>query len=97
MAKNLPIVPTAKAGSLAETPGGAPQREQHPVIVDCSCLEVSLFCPDGALSSNNGKVKLDLRLCKGCGICATECKDGGIKMVPEYTGVQGVFPVKGGK
>ncbi|MGC7873207.1 4Fe-4S binding protein [Desulfosporosinus sp. SYSU MS00001] len=95
MAKILPIVPTAKPGSLAETPAGSTWREKRPVITNCTCLEVTLYCPDGALSIVEGKVSLDLDLCKGCGICANECKDGGIQMVPEYTGAQGVFPVKG--
>ena len=98
--KNLPVVPTAKAGSLVETPTGIPWRIQYPVILEtCTmCLDCTLFCPDGALVQQEGKRKivLNFSLCKGCGICANECKENAIQMIPQYSGVQGVFR-SGGK
>ena len=92
MVKNLPVVPSAKAGSLAETPSGTTWRQQYPVISEgCESVELTLFCPDGALKLEEGKLTLVKSLCKGCGICANECKDNTIQMTPEYTGVRGVF------
>lgn len=97
MAKNLPIVPSAKAGSMAGTPSGLTWREQYPVIsAGCTaCLECTLFCPEGALIKDANTVTVHLQLCKGCGICAVECKGKAIKMVPEFSGKRGVFPAKG--
>ena len=93
MVKELPVVPTAKAGSLIETPTGITWRIQHPEILEkCNtCLDCTLFCPDGALAEQEGKIVLTLSLCKGCGICANECKENAIQMIPEYSGVKGVF------
>ncbi|SHI56201.1 4Fe-4S binding protein [Desulfosporosinus lacus] len=93
MVKNLPVVPTAKAGSLVETPTGITWRIQHPEILEnCNmCLDCTLFCPDGAIVQQAGELVLSLRLCKGCGICANECKENAIQMIPEYSGVKGVF------
>ena len=71
MAKKLPIVPSAKAGSMAEAPSGIIWREQHPVIGgNCNqCLECILFCPEGALKLEDKKVIVSLELCNGCGTC----------------------------
>lgn len=93
MAKNLPVVPTAKAGSFVETPSGITWRIKYPEILEtCNrCLDCTLFCPDGAIVLQEDKLVLSLSLCKGCGICANECKENAIKMIPEYSGVQGVF------
>lgn len=93
MVKDLPVVPSAKAGSLAETPTGITWRVQYPVISETcnTCLDCTLFCPDGALVQEEDKIVLKLSLCKGCGICANECKENAIQMIPEYSGVQGVF------
>lgn len=39
------------------------------------CLRCWIFCPEGAVKIEDGKRKgIDLKYCKGCGICATECK-----------------------
>ena len=99
MAKKLPIVPTAKPGSMAEAPAGVAWREQHPVIDDkCNgCLECTLFCPEGALSQAGGRVAVRLDWCNGCGICAAECRAGAVRLEREYKGAPGVFPLKEGK
>lgn len=96
MAKELPIVPTANPGSLAEISAAPSWREYRPVIREPEKVNqvVIHFCPDGAISNKNGTIEIDLRICKGCGICAAESE--GIEMVPEYTGVYGVFGVKEG-
>lgn len=98
-AKDLPVVPSAKGGSMAAAPSGITWREQYPILSEkCdACLECTLLCPEGALAEEQGKMQVNLRLCKGCGICAVECKQKCITMTPEFTGVPGVFPVKEGK
>lgn len=99
MAKNLPTVPSGKAGSMAESLSGLTWREQYPVIsAGCtSCLECTLFCPEGALFEGENTVSVQLQLCKGCGICAVECKEKAITMIPEFSRHRGIFPAKGAK
>lgn len=96
MAKELPVVPTAVPGSLAEISAAPSWREYRPEVREPEKVnpEVILFCPDGAISYENGITEVNLAICKGCGICAAESE--GIVMVPEYTGVVGVFGVKEG-
>ena len=53
-----------------------------------SCFECDNcygMCPDNAvIKLGPGKgFRIDLDFCKGCGICATECPCGAIRMVPE--------------
>lgn len=93
MAKNLPVVPTAVAGSLSEAPSGLTWREQYPVISEGyqSGLDLVLFCPEGALTYEEDQLTVNQKLCKGCGICANECEENAIQMFPEYTGARGVF------
>ncbi|MCS7281668.1 MAG: 4Fe-4S binding protein [Desulfobacterota bacterium] len=43
-----------------------------------------LFCPDNAMKPNEqGFFAPDLDYCKGCGICAQECKFEAIQMVED--------------
>lgn len=99
MLKDLPVVPSAKPGSMAEAPAGIAWREQHPVIGDkCTrCLECTLFCPEGALVEKDYRVTVTASICNGCGTCAVECRPGAIAMIREYTGAPGVLPLKEGK
>ena len=94
MAKELPVVPVAEPGSLAEISTAPSWREYRPEVRDPKkvTVEVTLYCPDGAISIEGQEVSIDLRICKGCGICGAE--SDGIEMVPEYTGAMGVFGVK---
>jgi len=39
-----------------------------------------MYCPDGAIDDD---LVVDLRFCKGCGICANECPKKAISMVRE--------------
>lgn len=97
VAKNVPLVPSAQPGSMAESPAGLTWKEQYPVVADaCNlCLDCTLFCPEGAIIVSTNKVSVNLQFCKGCGICATECKQGAISMNPQFSGESGIFPVKG--
>ena len=45
------------------------------------CLQCYLLCPEGVIVKKDGKVTIELDFCKGCGICAHECKFTAIKMV----------------
>ncbi len=47
------------------------------------CLRCFLVCPDGVIDKSKDMLEIDYRFCKGCGICAYECKVGAIKMVRE--------------
>ena len=43
---------------------------------------VHFFCPEGAIHvRDDGYTEVDLRYCKGCGICADECPVKCIVMV----------------
>lgn len=98
MAKILPVVPSAKPGSMAAAPSGIIWREQHPLIGDqCNrCLVCLLYCPEGALAEKPNRVDVVLDLCNGCGTCAVECPQQAIAMVAEFSGDRGVFPLKEG-
>ncbi|MBE9501806.1 MAG: 4Fe-4S binding protein [Dehalococcoidia bacterium] len=62
-------------------------RSSRPILDEekCSnCLVCWVFCPDGAIQVENSKVVgIDLKHCKGCGICAEECPRKAITMVDE--------------
>ncbi|MDN5344041.1 MAG: pyruvate ferredoxin oxidoreductase delta subunit [Clostridia bacterium] len=92
-AKDLPLVPGARPGSMAAAAAMERIREQRPAIdkEKCNlCRECLLYCPDAALAIAGGEVRLELRFCKGCGICARECPARAITMVPEYAGDRGL-------
>jgi len=71
---------TYDPGWSAENRTGA-WRASRPVKDDERCNDCSLcwlFCPDGAISHEG--FQIDYAYCKGCGICAEECKVGAIEM-----------------
>ena len=51
----------------------------------CNRCELCLiFCPDMAISRReDGGFEIDMRYCKGCGVCAAECPRGAIVMTRE--------------
>lgn len=92
-AKELPVVPSARPGTMAAAAAMERIRERRPVIdkQGCNlCRECLLYCPDAALAVEKGEVRVNLRFCKGCGICAVECPARAITMVPEYAGDRGL-------
>ena len=38
-----------------------------------ACALCALFCPEAAITRRDGTMVVDLRYCKGCGICETVC------------------------
>lgn len=47
------------------------------------CMQCWVFCPEGAIRQSNEGLSVDLDYCKGCGICASECRKGAILMVED--------------
>ena len=47
------------------------------------CLQCYLYCPDGVIYKNDGKVAVDYDFCKGCGICKNICRFSAITMEEE--------------
>jgi 2-oxoacid:acceptor oxidoreductase delta subunit (pyruvate/2-ketoisovalerate family) len=77
----VPVWPHMASGHIVE--GHAAWRERRPklTLARCRhCLNCYLFCPDAAIAPTQGGVSVDLDLCKGCGICAAECRHGAIDM-----------------
>jgi len=72
------------AGHLVR--GNAGWRVFRPVIDHdkcINCLRCFLVCPDGVIDKSGEQLEIDYDFCKGCGICAFECKVGAIRMVKE--------------
>ena len=72
-----------EAGSSAGYETGS-WRTFRPVInpgrCNC-CLNCWAYCPDGAILVRDGEVPdVDLKHCKGCGICSRECPQQAIAM-----------------
>ena len=61
-------------------------RSMRPEIDADKCNNCSfcwLYCTEGAISRKDGKMVIDLKYCKGCGICVAECPKDAMKMVRE--------------
>jgi pyruvate ferredoxin oxidoreductase delta subunit len=82
--KNIPrgaVIPEAGTADDYETGGW---RTKHPEVDKDKCIDCLvcyMYCPDSSVITKDGKlVGFDLKHCKGCGICAVECKKDAIKM-----------------
>ena len=62
-------------------------RAQKPIWDNTKCIKCGvcyLFCPEACINEDaEGFFTADLNYCKGCGICAKECKPGAISMVED--------------
>lgn len=75
---------TAPIGLLTEKNEG--WRNKRPVIDPNKCIHCLLcfvLCPDGVIDKSEGRLIIDYRFCKGCGICAHECNVNAISMIKE--------------
>jgi len=83
MAKKLMNRNEMPIGSVIDQPGNAKEyetggwRNQRPIHdkTQCrNCLTCWIYCPEGCIKAVDGKIdSIDLKYCKGCGICAVEC------------------------
>lgn len=62
-------------------------RSNRPIWDEDNCKQCLLcwvYCPDSSIIVKDGAmVGIDLDHCKGCGVCATECKFEALHMIPE--------------
>lgn len=68
-------------------------RTARPVLDESKCLAVQrgkvacmqcwMFCPD-AVITRTVPPSVELKYCKGCGICVEVCPAGAITLVPEH-------------
>jgi len=82
--QEIPFGATFESGHLVE--GNAGWRTFKPEVDQekCTlCLTCYLVCPDGVIFKKGDQLCIDYDFCKGCGICAHECKFDAIKMVKE--------------
>lgn len=49
------------------------------------CMMCWVSCPDSSIEVENKEMTgINLKHCKGCGVCAKECRFGALVMVPEH-------------
>lgn len=87
--KELPEGDVLQSGTAAEFETGD-WRTKRPVKDDKTCINCMfcfIYCPDSAVLVKDGKMTgIDLRYCKGCGICESVCPVKPVKavrLVPE--------------
>ena len=54
------------------------------------CKTCWIFCPDQSIEVTEDEMRVNLKYCKGCGICANVCPVGAIERVPELDFEDGV-------
>jgi 2-oxoacid:acceptor oxidoreductase delta subunit (pyruvate/2-ketoisovalerate family) len=70
---STPLYPVSTADSLANHTGS--WSLDRPVLGDActACAVCALFCPEGAITRQDGAMMIDELYCKGCGICEVVC------------------------
>jgi 2-oxoacid:acceptor oxidoreductase delta subunit (pyruvate/2-ketoisovalerate family) len=84
--KDLPITPLSSP-TIASVGKTGFWRTFRPVIDEkkCTrCLLCWIFCPEGCIIRGpDDAPEIDYDYCKGCGVCANECRLGAITMERE--------------
>ena len=85
MAKKIMNRHEMPIGSVIKDPGCSMQYETggwrnlkpvHDAKKCINCLLCWIYFPEGCIKVKDGKIAdIDLKYCKGCGICAEECPD----------------------
>ena len=81
---DYPVGPCFDSGFLVTKNAG--WRTLRPVINKEACVGCNncyMCCPDGVIFKYDGKVDIDYDFCKGCGVCAKECRLKAITMERE--------------
>lgn len=82
---DLPVGSSLRSFHIVE--GNAGWRVFRPVIDQDKCVKCHrcyLVCPDAAIHhEEHERFVVDYEFCKGCGLCAYECKPGAITMIKE--------------
>lgn len=63
-------------------------RSMRPVVNRDKCVKCAvcwLYCPVQCVEEHAAWFDFNLKTCKGCGICANECPQRAITMIPEAT------------
>jgi pyruvate ferredoxin oxidoreductase delta subunit len=85
------MIPTAGNSAEYVTGGWRSERPYRDDSCCTQCLFCWVFCPDSSVLVKDEKVyDFDYEHCKGCGICAAECPQNCIEMVPEGCELPGV-------
>lgn len=61
-------------------------RTKRPILNQEKCIKCGIcfiYCPVNSISKKDGKFEISYDYCKGCGICAHECRSKAIEMVQE--------------
>ena len=78
------VIPEAGNAVDYQTGGWRSERPVHDADKCTHCLNCYFYCPDSAvLVQGRTVLGIDLRHCKGCGICAAECRVHAIAMCAE--------------
>lgn len=82
--KDYPVGATCDSNNITSINAG--WRTFRPVINQDKCvlcMRCFLVCPDGVIDKSGERLEIDYDFCKGCGVCAYECKPKAIDMVKE--------------
>ena len=73
-----------KLGAMGKTGSWRVYRPKLEKEKCVKCLRCWIFCPEGSIKrEKDGTVSINYDYCKGCGICASECKVKAITMERE--------------
>jgi 2-oxoacid:acceptor oxidoreductase delta subunit (pyruvate/2-ketoisovalerate family) len=65
-------------------------RKRRPVLLPDKCTlcgRCLMYCPvNSIIKTDEGRIVITYDYCKGCGICANECRSSAIHMIPEEEG-----------